>query len=269
MSKKVLTLCTLVLTALPVNYSNLLGKSELNSSLSSINPDMDIFFTRFYKILKSDAPKPDYEVFKEALSGFFNLKARNQVKKNLLTLIDFSISSRLERMWIVDLNEMKVVNYSLVAHGRNSGNEFASYFSNKPSSYQSSLGFYLTDEIYYGKHGMSLLLDGVESGVNDKARDRAIVMHGANYVSRDFIRNNGRLGRSFGCPSIPMEDHEKIISMLSGRSVIYIYHPDENYHKNSRMFTRETALAGLQSFLIETTGILDLYPESLSIAGNY
>ena len=268
MSKKVLTVCVLILSVFSVNYSSLSGKTEVISSDSNVNPAMDYYFTWFYKILKSDAPKPDYEVFKEALSGFFNLKARNQLKKNMLTIIDFSVTSRQERMWIVDMNEMKVVQYSLVAHGKNSGEEYASYFSNNPSSYQSSLGFYLTDGIYYGKHGMSLYLDGVESGLNDKARDRAIVIHAANYVSKDFIRNYGRLGRSYGCPSIPAENHEKIITMLAGRSCIYIYHPDETYHKCSQMFTWETTLAGMHNFLIEVSGNFDFYPESL-IAENY
>ena len=157
---------------------------------------------------------------------------------------------------------------NLVAHGRNSGEEYASHFSNTPFSNQSSLGFYLTGGIYYGKHGMSLYLDGVEPGVNDNSRERAIVMHSADYVSRDFIRNYGRLGRSFGCPSIPMEDHEKIITMLSGRSCIYIHYPDDKYQSNSRMFNTETALEGINLFLSESPGIVNSCPEIQISAGN-
>ena len=269
MSKKRLTICVLVLSVLQVNYTYLIGNNEVNSSHSNVNPNIDGYFTWFYKALGSDTSKPEYEVFKKALTGFFNLKAEDKIKKNLLTIIDFSLSSNKERMWIVDMNKLKVVNYSLVAHGHNSGDEFPKYFSNKPSSNQSSLGFYLTDDIYYGKHGMSLYLDGVEPDVNDKARERAIVMHGASYVSRDFIRTHGRLGRSFGCPSIPMENHEEVISMLSGRSCIYIYYPDEKYLDNSPMLTTETTLAGMYSLLSETSVTFDFYPELLSIAGNY
>ncbi|HBC78586.1 MAG TPA: hypothetical protein DEO60_09780 [Bacteroidales bacterium] len=199
-------------------------------------------------MLRSESSKPEYEVFKEALTGFFNLKAANNIKSNILTIIDFSISSVFERMWIIDMNKMEVVHVSLVAHGRNSGDEFADSFSNSPSSYKSSLGFYLTGETYIGKHGLSLYLDGTEPGINDKARERAIVMHGADYVSREFIKQYGRLGRSFGCPSIPMEDHEKIINMLSGRSCIYIHSRDDKYLNSSRMFGMETALEGMSRF---------------------
>jgi outer membrane lipoprotein-sorting protein len=269
MSKKRLTICALVLSVLQVNYTYLTGNNNVNSSPSNADPNIDSYFTWFYNVLESDTPKPEYEVFTKALTGFFNLKAGNKIKNNLLTIIDFSLSSNMERMWIIDMNKLKVVNYSLVAHGRNSGDEFAKYFSNKPSSYQSSLGFYLTDDIYYGKHGMSLYLDGVEPDVNDKARERAIVIHGANYVSRDFIRNYGRLGRSFGCPSIPMENHEEIISMLSGRSCIYIYYPDEKYLNTSTMFSTDTVMAGIYGLLSEPTITYDFNLELLSITGNY
>ena len=269
MSKKRLTICALVLSVLQVNYMYLMGSDSVNSLSSIVNPDLDNYFSWFYKELGSDVPKPEYKVFTKALTGFFNLKAENKIRKNLLTIIDFSISSNMERMWIVDMNKLKVVNYSLVAHGRNSGDEFATCFSNKPSSNQSSLGFYLTDDIYYGRHGMSLYLDGVEPDVNDKARDRAIVIHGASYVSRDFIRTHGRLGRSFGCPSIPMENHEEIISMLSGRSCVYIYYPDEKYLDNSPMLTDESVLAGMNSLLSETPIAFNLYPELQLASGNY
>jgi len=210
------------------------------------------YCTSFYSLLRCEGSKPDYEVFKKALTGFFNLKAEGNIEKNILTIIDFSISSNLNRMWIIDLSKMEVVHVSLVAHGRNSGEEFAGSFSNSPSSYKSSLGFYVTGKTYTGNNGLSLCLDGVEPGINDKARERAIAMHGADYVSTDFIRRNGRLGRSFGCPSIPMEDHDKFINMLSGRSCLYIYFPDDKYLNNSRMFAMETSLDEMSRFFIES-----------------
>jgi hypothetical protein len=245
-----------------------MGNREVNSS-SGVHPNVEIYLNWFYKALNCDVPKPEYEVFTKALTGFFNLKSSDKIKNNLLTIIDFSLSSKVERMWVVDMNKIIVVHHSLVAHGRNSGDEFATSFSNKPSSYQSSLGFYLTDEIYYGGHGMSLYLDGVEPGLNDKARERAIVMHGADYVSRNFIQSYGRLGRSFGCPSIPMENHEEIITMLSGHSCIYIHYPDEKYLNTSRMFTMETALSGIYRFLNERSLTFIPYPGSLLLTGNY
>ena len=242
----ILSLCLSLIIA-----GNTTDKSMESLPGSSNTERIDSYCTTFYGLLRSEVSKPDYEVFKKALTGFFNLKAGNNIEKNILTIIDFSISSRFERMWIIDLNKLEVVHVSLVAHGRNSGEEFAHSFSNSPSSYQSSLGFYLSGETYVGKNGLSLSLDGVEPGINDKARERAIVMHGADYVSRDFIHQYGRLGRSYGCPSIPMEDHEKYINLLSGRSCVYIHFPDNKYLNNSSMFAMEPALDEMSRFSTE------------------
>jgi hypothetical protein len=268
MLKKRFALCALIVATLTISFSNLMGKGNVSPTPWEQTPNLDRFFTCFYHQLASDSPKPEYEVFKKALTGFFNLKAEKKIKNNLLTIIDFSLSSNRERLWVVDMLSMRVVHYSLVAHGRNSGDEFAKHFSNIPSSYQSSIGFYITDEVYNGKHGMSLFLNGIEPNVNDKARERAIVMHSASYVSKEFIRNNGRLGRSFGCPSIPEKDHEKIITMLSGGSCIYIYFPDEKYHSTSSMYAVNFAFVGMLSLLSETSLDFDFYPELISIAEN-
>ncbi len=223
-----------------------------NVSALPAGATIDRFCTELYDNINREKSKPGYAVLRKALTGFFNLESEDRIKKNLLTIIDFSLSANLDRMWIIDLNRLDVVHSGLCAHGRNSGEEFASSFSNTPSSYKSSLGFYVTGETYTGKHGLSLCLDGVESGINDKARERAIVIHGADYVSRDFISRNGRLGRSFGCPSIPMEDHEKIIKMLSGQSCLFIHYPDNGYLQSSSLLADETAAAGLSRFLYES-----------------
>jgi hypothetical protein len=265
--KRLTIICALILLMSQSNH--LRGNNEGNGYSLKVFPKIDNYYTSFYRALGSDTPKPEYEVFSKALTGFFNLKAANKIRNNLLTIIDFSISSNMERMWIIDMNKLKVVHHSLVAHGRKSGDEFPRYFSNKPSSNQSSLGFYLTDDIYYGAHGMSLSLDGVEPDVNDKARERAIVIHGADYVSKDFISNYGRLGRSLGCPSIPMENHEEIISILSGRSCIYIYYPDEKYFNASHMYSMDKVLAGMYAFLSETSISIDLFPDLIPITASY
>lgn len=226
------------------------------------------FSSQVFTMIKSEVSKPDIEVFRKAFTGFLNLKAGNNVKKNILTIIDFSLSSTLDRMWIIDMNKMEVLFTSLVAHGKNSGEEYASHFSNTPSSYQSSLGFYITGDTYIGKHGISLILDGVEPGINDKARERSIVMHGADYVSKSFIREYGRLGRSFGCPSIPLEDHERIINLLSGMSCIYIYYPDESYLASTHLFATEPALKGINSFLNEWSAMFNTFPQASSVSDN-
>lgn len=246
-----------------------MGGSRANDTLLINESIINSYFSEFYEALGEETPKPGIEVFKNALTGYFNLKADNKIENNLLTIIDFSLSSKQERMWIVDMYKMKIIHFTLVAHGRNSGEEFARSFSNKPSSYQSSLGFYLTDEIYHGRHGMSLYLDGIERELNDRARERTIVMHSADYVSKDFIRNNGRLGRSFGCPAIPIENHEKVIKLLSGKSCIYIHYPDEEYFNKSSMFTLEPAKEGIAEYLTEIGRTFEFYKELLTVTKDF
>lgn len=169
--------------------------------------------------------RPNFECFNMALDGFYLLKDKGLVQKNILTLVDFSLSSNFKRMWVIDLEKNIILFQTLVAHGRNTGEEFAKVFSNKAESYQSSIGFYATAETYNGKHGMSLKLDGLEKGLNDKARERAVVMHGADYVSETFIKQNKRLGRSQGCPAVPVEMNGKIINIIKNKSCLFIYHP--------------------------------------------
>lgn len=168
---------------------------------------------------------PKMESFTKALEGFYALKEKGIVTKDILTLVDFSLSSNKKRLWVIDLSTNTILFHSLVAHGKNTGEEFANAFSNKAESFKSSLGFYVTGEIYNGKHGMSLKLDGQEKGLNDNARNRAVVMHGADYVSEDFIRNHHRLGRSQGCPAIPVELTNDIINTIKEKSCLFIYHP--------------------------------------------
>jgi hypothetical protein len=171
---------------------------------------------------------PSFESFSIALEGFYDLKEKGLVTKDILTLIDFSKSSNTKRLWVIDLQTNEVLFNTLVAHGKNTGEEYANYFSNKAESYQSSLGFYATAEVYTGKHGLSLRLDGLQKGLNDKARERAVVVHGADYVSEAFIRNHKRLGRSQGCPALPVEMNEKIINVIKEKSCLFIYHPSKS-----------------------------------------
>ncbi len=168
---------------------------------------------------------PKSECFKKALQGFYLLKQKGVVKKDILTVVDFSLSANSKRLWVIDLATNTILYNSLVAHGRNTGEEFAGAFSNTSESFKSSLGFYATGEIYNGKHGKSLRLDGLEKGVNDNARSRGVVVHGADYVSDSFIKNHRRLGRSQGCPALPVELTNEIIDAIKNQSCLYIYHP--------------------------------------------
>jgi len=180
---------------------------------------------------------PAFESFDKALKGFNQLKAQGIIKKDILTLIDFSMSSNSKRLWIIDMSTKTVLYNTLVAHGRNSGEEFATQFSNDNSSNKSSLGFYATGEIYNGKHGESMKLDGLEAGINSNARARAVVMHAADYVSETFAKQHNRIGRSLGCPALPNGLNKEIIHLIKGKSCLFIYHPSRNYVQSSKLLS--------------------------------
>jgi hypothetical protein len=182
---------------------------------------------------------PPLKLLQTALSGYELLVEEKYVSRpEVITIIDFSLPSDKKRLWILDLKNGKVLFRCLVSHGRNSGELMAKNFSNNPGSNASSPGFYSTGEAYIGKHGLSLALDGLETGINDKARERAIVMHGADYVSADFIMKYGRLGRSLGCPAIPVELSKEIIQTIEGGSCLFIYAPESSYTSNSHIITK-------------------------------
>ncbi|MBO0937045.1 murein L,D-transpeptidase catalytic domain family protein [Fibrella sp. HMF5335] len=153
--------------------------------------------------------------------------------KPLLSIVDMSQPSSHKRLYIIDLAKQKLLFHTYVAHGRNSGELLAKRFSNLNSSFQSSLGFYKTLGLYQGKHGLSMQLQGLEKGINDNAFSRAIVMHGAPYVSESVIRQTGRLGRSQGCPAVSTSECSPIVRAIAGGSCLFIYSPDQQYLKRS------------------------------------
>jgi len=185
---------------------------------------------------------PPLPLLQTALAGYELLLEEQSVSRpEVITIIDFSLPSNKERLWVLDLIQGKVLFRCLVSHGRNSGELMAENFSNTPGSNASSPGFYTTGETYIGKHGLSLTLDCLETGINDKARARAIVIHGADYVSADFIRNYGRLGRSFGCQALPAELSKEIIQTIKGGSCLFIYVPKTSYTSNSHIISKITS----------------------------
>jgi hypothetical protein len=151
-----------------------------------------------------------------------------------LTIIDYSRPSTVPRLWVLDLASRALLHEELVAHGQGSGGNYATTFSNEPESHQSSLGLFVTGETYVGKNGYSLRLDGLEAGINDRARQRAIVMHGAPYVSDGFVAANGRLGRSWGCPAVRSELARPLLDRVKGGSLVFAYYPDPEWLEASR-----------------------------------
>ena len=177
-----------------------------------------------------------YEAFDRGLSGAACIDRDN---KDVLTLIDFSKPSTKERMVVLDLRQKKILYTSVVSHGRNSGGNYATSFSNKNGSYKSSLGFYLTENTYQGKHGMSLILNGLEKGFNDQAKQRAIVIHGASYTNPNIAASAGRLGRSLGCPALPLSNYKPIINTIKNGTLLFIYANDQNYLAHSSILTTD------------------------------
>jgi hypothetical protein len=197
------------------------------------------------------------EVFQKAMTGYYNLKAANKLDNNrsVISVADFTKKSTEKRFWVIDLKEKKVLYHTLIAHGRNTGEQYARNFSNTSSSNMSSLGFYVTAETYIGKHGLSLAIDGMDKGFNDNARNRSVVVHGADYVSEDFIKNVGRLGRSQGCPALPTALAPEIINAIQGGTTLFIYYPDKDYNKTTPYYDSEVALKEFRND--QTLGLLN------------
>jgi hypothetical protein len=188
--------------------------------------------------------KLDWEIFRLTMIGFDCLEREEKLpNKSIITIIDFSKPSTEQRLFVLDLENKKILHSSLVSHGKNSGWNIANEFSNKSGSLMSSLGFFLTSETYYGKHGYSLRLIGLEFPFNDKAKERAIVIHKARYVSEEFIKKYGRLGRSWGCPALPVKSARTIIDEIKSGTCLFIYAKNEDYLKNSVVLNQKSDIA--------------------------
>ena len=214
--------------------------SEWSGASNNRENNSPLLIEKFKQTISENPSElPATNLLQTALSGYELLKKEQTINRpEVITIIDFSLPSNQERLWVLDLIESKVLYHCLVSHGRNSGEVIAEKFSNKPGSYASSPGFYTTGETYFGKHGFSLRLNGIENGINDKARERAIVIHGADYVSSEFIEKNGRLGRSLGCPAVPEELSTEIIETIKDGTCLFVYAPTDSYLSESLVISK-------------------------------
>jgi hypothetical protein len=172
--------------------------------------------------------------FEYAWRGYHNLlKNGSLTRRSVLSIADFSQSSSEKRMYVIDLRHKRLLYRTYVAHGQNSGSEFAETFSNEPESFKSSLGFYVTKTTYFGRNGLSLRLNGVDNGYNDKAMKRNIVLHGCSYVGDDYLQNFGASGTSLGCPALPEAVSARVIRAVADGSCFFIYHPTQEYLDHS------------------------------------
>jgi hypothetical protein len=230
----------LICTSFTVIPSELPDKAAIPDIQSIKNSQSSPSLTEAASALYNDICLKQYglseEAFGYAWKGYRQLAANQKVMRSrYLTICDFSQSSRSKRLYIIDVQESKLVTHTYVAHGKNSGAEYATKFSNIPESLQSSLGFYVTAQTYIGEHGLSLRINGVEPGINNKAFERSIVIHGAAYVDAARARAGIMMGRSYGCPAVPQKESNAIIHTIKNGTCLFIYHPDRNYLLHSKI----------------------------------
>ena len=223
-------------TVIPPNYSKdkfpVSASFVINKGSNSIN---DIT-SALYDEMNLQQYGLSKDAFIYAYKGYEYLLSRKWTScTDYLTICDFSQSSRQKRLYLIDIANKKLILNTYVAHGRRSGSEYATRFSNRPVSLQSSLGFYITENTYSGEHGLSLKLRGVEKGFNDKALRRHIVMHGADYIDENWLRRSKCMGRSYGCPAVPKNESATIINTIKNGTCLFIYHPNRNYLLKSKI----------------------------------
>ncbi len=235
MLQKLIVIFSFILLSFTANAKSSFMPSKIVLSTMSTDDKLLLIDQLYYNLNANHNSLPKIECFSKGLLGFYSLKESGKVKKDILTIIDYSLPSSKKRLWVIDLENNKVLFNTLVAHGVNSGTTYAKRFSNKVKSNQSSLGFFSTGESYVGKHGLSMKLDGLEKGINNKARMRDVVIHGADYVSPAYIKSNKLLGRSQGCPALPHKFSKKIIKIIKNRSCLFIYNPDKTYFKKTKI----------------------------------
>ena len=208
--------------------------NDVSANLPAVNNNGP--FRIIYDSLRLSAKGLASEAFDNAIAGYTILRENGELDKDdILTIADFTQLSSQKRLFVIDLKNCKLLYNTYVAHGENSGKGMATLFSNKNESLQSSPGFYVTAGTFDGKHGFSMKLKGMEKNINDKAEERGIIMHSANYVSETFIRSHGYLGRSWGCPAVLKEMNKPIISKIKNGSCLFIYSKCKNYFKQSAL----------------------------------
>jgi hypothetical protein len=234
-----LTCASLGLAFVIISWTSARHTSYKTQSVNSIADSGTVtpvkLFSRYvsdiFKVARLNEAGLDEIVFEKAVTGYFNLKLADKLSpgSSVITIVDFNKSSCSKRMWIVDLQKKILILNTWVAHGNGSGDDLPNRFSNEVNSFESSLGFYVTNNVYQGKHGTSLRLEGMDMGFNDQAGKRDIVVHAAPYVSPGTIAQLGRLGRSQGCPAVSPSVVNQVISTIKGRNMLFINANDSEY----------------------------------------
>ena len=230
---KILIACTsfLLLSFAPASEP---GSQNINTTLPH-STNNETTAKVLYDSLKLHELGLSEKAFDYAYKGYERLENKGILKNSgILTICDFTKSSSEKRMYVIDIENYKTLVHTHVAHGKNSGGEYAKRFSNKPKSLSSSLGFFITRSIYLGKHGLSLKLEGLEPGFNNNAGKRAVVIHGASYIGENCSQSQF-MGRSYGCPAVPKAEAPKIIDLIKDGTCLFIYHPSASYLHGSKI----------------------------------
>lgn len=233
---KILTLLTCFFFGPILSFHFPVSSSTLGKDLLFVKTEIRLMENVVKNKNNIEIDLPSNQVLQLGLMGYSQLLDIGKIQQGKpLTIIDYSLPSSKKRIWVIEMESGTVLFHDLVSHGRNSGDLLAKNFSNVHSSYMSSLGFYFTGETYQGKHGYSLRLDGIEKEFNGNARDRAIVIHGADYAREEFVNQTGRLGRSLGCPALPEKGVSEVIDLIKEKSLIFIYGNDPEYLTKSKL----------------------------------
>lgn len=214
---------------------NEISRRFIGKTRAEIEAEMfETYMEKLYKDIQLDG-KLSFRVFKTAFIGYMNARNTGKITKSVMTIVDFRQPSSERRFYSIDFDEKKLVHRTFVSHGENTGgNKYVVEFSNEPNSFKSSLGFYKTAETYTGKNGYSLRLDGLDISFNDNARVRNIVVHGAHYVNEKLVEKQGFIGKSQGCPAIPMDNYRNVINTMKEGTLLFLYANNSEYLSSSK-----------------------------------
>ena len=238
------------------NYSDGLVMPSHGNELKFTRENFEDSVHRLYDHINLKSYDLDYEIFKKGLIGYHALRSEGKLgNRNLITIIDFTKPSSEKRFYTIDLDKKAVKFHSLVAHGKTTGENLATTFSNRAHSNASSLGFYVTGETYVGSKGFSLRLDGQEKKYNGNLRSRGVVIHAADYVSEHWIKKYGRLGRSQGCPALPAGINKKVINTIKDKTVVFAYYKEDSYLRSSAYLDFDRMMNSLETESIATNSL--------------
>ena len=233
MNKRYLFLVLIFILSTFLYFSN--AQTGLSKERQLALKKAELNIKELYNELNAAQYDLSFRAFRYAYIGYQTMKKQHRLNnKELFSIIDFTKDCNSKRFYTIDLEKMKIVYYTYVAHGKKSGERMATSFSDAVESNKSSIGFYITGNTYNGGNGYSLILHGDEKGYNSNLAQRSVVVHAADYANEDYIARNGRMGRSLGCPALPENIYKQVIETIKEKTMIFAYYNDAKYLKTSK-----------------------------------